>query len=239
VRLDQAFLLSKGSAISALEGFATGTDPSTEILRPFSRPVEVENGFRGLHDALSLLCSRLRRPRTQRDPAPEFEAEGAVIVHQALKDLPEELLGDPEFWLWLTIFQCRDIVKWRHGDDAKWLNYGMEGRLEGLICRMFFRAHLVFAESAQDPYELARRGSQDFWRAFMIRRNYASVKPMAMAVARRVNFTDGSNLDLNQVRRLGPKITQLNSSYSYELLDEARCDRFVEREAMKLFSGGG
>lgn len=236
---DQAFLLSKGAAITILEDLARGSEPSTEILRPFPSLVKVEGSFRGLHDSLKSLCDALPRPKGPRDGSPVFESEGAVIVHKALQHLPEELLGDSEFWLWMNIFQCRDVVQWRMGDNASWGNYGVEGKFEGLICRMFFRAHLVYSDHESDPYILARKGSQDFWRSFMLRRNYAAVKPMARAVAQRVNFSGSGNLDDAQVRILGPKITQLNSSYSYELLDQGRCEKFVDREAATLFPDAG
>jgi len=235
---DQAFLLPKGAAMSVLQTVLDGIDPSSEILRPFSHLVEVEGGFRGLHDNLKELTLRLGNPKSN-DARSEFESEGCVIIHRALSNLPDELINDGEFWLWLTIYQCRDIVEWRHGSDAKFGNFGLEGKFEGLMCRMFMRAYLVFSETDQDPYELARRGTQDFWRAFMIRRKYGSVKAMARAFARHVNFYFDQALSDDEVRLLGPKVTQLNSIYSYELLSEAQCREFVGREHSRLFPSDG
>lgn len=136
--------------------------------------------------------------------------------------------------MWLTIYGCRDIVQWRHLENAKPHNYGVEDKFEGLICRLFFRSQLVYDSTAPDPYLLAKRGSQDFWRSFMIRRNYAAVPTMARAVARCVNFLSEEGLDDDAVRLLGPKITQLNGSFSYELMDDALCESFVLSEANRL-----
>jgi hypothetical protein len=231
---DQAFILPKGAAMSVLQGIRDGVEPSTEILRPYAVLVNVPGGFRGLHDDLKTLTLRLGSPKSNEARA-EFEAEGCVLIHRALRELPDDLLEDAEFWMWLTIFQCRDIVEWRMGADAKFGNFGLEGKLEGLICRMFMRASIVHSESDQDPYSLARIGTQDFWRSFMIRRNYASVKSMARAFARVVNERREGALSDQDVRKLGPKITQLNSTYAYELLDERQCFTFVKREFDRLF----
>lgn len=232
---EQAFLLPKAAAASVLESAAQGMEPSLDLLKPFPRLVQVDGGFSGLRSSLKALCSSLPRPKSSRDSSPEFESQGAIIVHKALRHLPEELLGDAEFWLWMNVCQCRDIVTWRHGDEAHVGNYGMEAKIEGLLCRMFMRAHLVFLESDPDPYELARKGTQDFWRSFMLRRNYACVKPMARAIARRVNFgREGIEDDL--VRKLGPRLTQLHGSYAYEMFDADRCASFVESELGKVLS---
>ena len=233
MKSDQAFLLTKGNAISLLQSLRGGTEPSGELLKPYPNLVEVDGGFRGLHDSLKDLCDVVGSPRSK-DARAEFEAEGCIIVHKALKNLPDDLIDDPDFWLWATIFLARDVVHWRHGPSASYGNYGIEDRFEGLLSRMFLRAHLVYSETASDPYELARRGTQDFWRSFMIRRNYASVRTMARAVARRVNFEERGVLSDSDVRIVGPKITQLNSTYSYELFDEARCLEFVDREVRRL-----
>jgi hypothetical protein len=235
---DQAFLLSKTTAHTVLEGISNGIDPAPELLRPFPSLVSVHGGFRGLHSSLTALCKSLPQPKGRRDGSPEFESDGAILVHQALRDLPTNLLEDSEFWLWLTIYQCRDIVSWRHGVDASLGNFGVEARFEGLMCRMFLRAHLVYQSDADDPYELSRKGTQDFWRSFMIRRNYASVKDMARAFARHVNFQEAKNLIDDEVRQLGPKITQLNSSFAYEFMSEPQCYSFVTKESTRLFSDG-
>jgi hypothetical protein len=235
---DQAFLLSKGIAISVIEDLRLGNEPSGELGRSFSPLVEVPGGFRGLHDSLKAVCDKLPRPKSQRDSCQEFEVEGSIITHKALKNLPDELLGDAEFWLWLTISQCRDIVQWRHGDNASLGNFGLEDKNEGLLRRLFLRADMVFSEADSDPYLLARKGTQDFWRSFMIRRNYASVKTMARAFAKRVNFSEGSNLEDSQVRILGPKITQLHSTFTYELLDDSQCEGFVRRESERVLTDG-
>lgn|GEM_PF-4967071 len=235
---DQAYLLPKGCATSALHSVHDGTEPTAEILKPYSTLVKVEGGFRGLHHDLKNLTKRLGSPKLYEARA-EFEAEGCVIVHKALKHLPNELIDDEEFWLWLTIYQCRDIVQWRHGEGAKFGNYGLEGKFEGLLCRMYLRAHVVFLDSENDPYALARMGTQDFWRSFMIRRNYASVKSMARAFATVVNNSPNGALSDDVVRKLGPKITQLNCSYTFELLDEHQCTLFVKRELARLFPDYG
>lgn len=239
---EQPFLLSKENAYRVLPKRDKETkrleadlkELPQEILRPYRQLVQMESGFRALHDELLALTAQCPTPKYVRQPCPEFEAEAAVIVHKALKVLPEELLIDKEFWLWLTIYVCRDIVRWRHTPAGGLDNYGVGDKTEGLLCRLFMRAQLVYDASETDPYRLALRGTQDFWRSFMIRRNYASVKPMARAFAHAVNFKAETAMTDDQVRVLGPKITQLNGTYTYEVLTETNCSEFVLIEAERL-----
>jgi hypothetical protein len=239
---EQPFLLSRENAYRVLPNRNSETkmleadlaELPQDTLRPYRQLVQMESGFRALHDELLGLAALCPTPKYVRQPCPEFEAEAAVIVHKALRVLPEELLIDKEFWLWLTIYVCRDIVRWRHTSGGSLDNYGVGDMTEGLLCRLFMRAQLVYDASDADPYRLAQRGTQDFWRSFMIRRNYASVKPMARAIAHFVNFSAEVPLSDEQVRILGPKITQLNGTYTYEVLNETSCSDFVLVEAKRL-----
>lgn len=151
----------------------------------------------------------------------KFEAEACAIVHKFLKFNPQ-VFSDSGFWIWLAVTQLSAIVEWRHGGadrPAALANYGIGNRIENLIFRMWLRAELVFDQTANDPYWLAKRGDQDLWRSHILRQNYANVRELTKTLIKFQCQPDGNRLGTEGIRELAKRIRRLRANIMFEFLN--------------------
>lgn len=171
--------------------------------------------------------------------ANEFEAEAATAIHQAAA-VPAEVLGDPDFWLWLAVVHFSDIVEWRYGNPEKGTglpNYGIGARNENLLYRLWLRADLVLDEQSADRYHLAKRGQIDFYRSHLFRQGYANARNFARALLRFQYPSDDAaapRLKVDDVRELVKRLRRLRANLFLEILDEKECRKVIEDEAGRL-----
>jgi hypothetical protein len=111
-----------------------------------------------------------------------IDAKLRPIVHSNLSNLEPEILGDRDFWRYLSAVRFFSLVSQRHqktrksspveGLDGNLANFGClrEEVKESLIYRLYFGADLSYdATNRKDPYHLARIHDVDLWQSHIIR----------------------------------------------------------------------
>lgn len=167
----------------------------------------------------------------------EFEALAGPPVHQLLPEHPA--LADPEFWNWLAITYCQEIVDWRYGTKRNPQNFGVGGAAENFPYRLWLRAEVSRAEGAKDEYELARMGDVDFWRSHIFRQGYGEVRHFARALVKFQFPIAGGHkprLKVSEIRGLAKRLKRARSNLSFEVMSEGRALRFIESEWERLAS---
>ncbi|GIV03748.1 MAG: hypothetical protein KatS3mg015_2578 [Fimbriimonadales bacterium] len=198
---------------------------------------DVEQVLPALARELSEIKSRYPERLSRRDPAGgKFEAEACAEIHRALPFDPQ-MLADYEWWTWLAVFRFRELVDWRHGGEAGHAapaNFGIGNGSENLLYRMWLRADVGYDPNRSDPYELARRGDQDFWRSHVFRQGYGRCRSLVKALIR-YQFPDGSidrpTLKIDEIRELAKRLRRLHPNIFFEYLAEEDAYRLVQQEA--------
>ena len=202
-------------------------------------------------EALQGLQALVRR--IDRDPLPksmgqEFEAPASAVLHEKL-DLPAEIAGSRDFWLWLTFGAAEggfvDLVDWRFGGTASSdANYGI-GTLssirEGLFARLWWRG--FSGRSGYDDeacYEYARVGSVDLWRSHFIRPEIGRCREVVEAFLRAKHPTPASAaaMTVDEERALSKRLTVLNATICFELLAPAEIDSIIRKELKEIRNEG-
>lgn len=198
---------------------------------------DVEKVIPALAETLDEIKSKYPERLRRRDPAGgNFEAEACPELHKALPFDPQ-MLADYEWWMWLAVFHFRELVDWRHGGEtglAAPANFGIGNRSENLLYRMWLRADAGFDPDRSDPYELARRGDQDFWRSHVFRQGYGRCRSLVRALIL-YQFPDGSagnpSLDTGEMRELAKRLRRLHPNVFFEYLDANTAYELVKAEA--------
>lgn len=168
-------------------------------------------------------------------PAPDaqFEAAAAPIIHQHLQ-LPEEIAGNRDFWTWFTFVAAQgDFIhvvnrRYKSGLMSDDRNFGIvthSNLYEGLFARIWWRGHCFYDETANDPYDTARRGYVDLWISHVLRQNYGASKTMAKALIEFLFPKKGqiSGHDSEIIRALPKLVCAENSVTAFELLTVDEC----------------
>ena len=226
------------SAITALEALRSGREPTMSAVETRGTGPELSTSIvEALAGDLIRVKERYPKAIGQRDPTGgRYEAEACPLVHEAVpKDA--EMLADYDFWTWLAVVATRDIVEWRHGGKAGVAagpNFGIGKRDENLLYRMWLRADMGFQDGMKDPYELARRGDQDFWRSHVFRQGYSSSRTLVRAL---VGYQfpgankPGPTLKTLEIRDLAKRLRRVHANLMFEALDLDGARAVVEREA--------
>ena len=178
--------------------------------------------------------------KSKADPvANAFEGKASRVVHEGMQ-IDNEVLADPEFWIWLAVTHFPDVVEWRYRygkeDSAAQLpNYGVGSRTENLLYRLWLRAELVLDEEASDRYHLANAGQIDFYRSHLFRQGYANARNFARALLRfqypkKSNPTE-PNLKTLEIRDLVKRLRRMRSNLFLEILPEEECRAVIQAEA--------
>lgn len=172
--------------------------------------------------------------------ANSFEALGARAIHSHVR-VSEEILADPDFWLWLAVVHFCDIVEWRYGNPASGTsaaNYGVGARSENLLYRLWLRAELVLDEHAPDVYHLCDHGQIDFYRSHLFRQGYANARNFARALLRfqYPNKSEATEpfLKVAQIRELVKRLRRIRANLFMEILDEGECGKVIEGEVASV-----
>lgn len=226
-------------AAETLEALRRGESPAEEqVMEARGAGTDhVQDVLPALEEALYRIKSRYPNRLGLRDPAGgRFEAEACSEIHRLLPFDPD-MLADYEFWSWLAVFRFRELVDWRHGGDAgraAAANFGIGSGKENLLYRMWLRADAGYRPGEGDPYELARRGDQDFWRSHVSRQGYGMCRSLVRALVR-YQFPDGSSdrptLSILEIRELAKRLRRLHPNVLFEYLDEESAYLLVAKEA--------
>ena len=190
----------------------------------------------GLREELAVIRAEFPEGLKNQKDGNRFEALAARAVHEGVPNHPE-VVGDPDFWIWLAVVQFRDIVEWRYGNPPEGTglaNYGIGARVENLLYRSWLRAELLLDEDARDRYHLSEAGQIDFYRSHLFRQGYANARNFARALLRfQYPHKDRAapNLKVGQIRELVKRLRRLRANLFLEILEEGECRKVIEAEA--------
>lgn len=102
----------------------------------------------------------------------QYESELCSRTHQALKDLPNEILDDPKFWQYLAVNYFSVFIMWRETKAlgrGNILTYFKATPNYAIPLRLFLRGQAVV--EATGKYDLAAAIPQatDFWRSHILK----------------------------------------------------------------------
>jgi hypothetical protein len=208
-------------------------------------------------DALEELRTKLLRLKKKypaklraKDPqGGKFESDACALVHACLSDLDRRALADHDFWTWLAVDFLADILEWRFGADgrpAQPANYGIGTRTENMYFRLWLRADLGKV-SGSDPYELAKFGDQDLWRAHLLRQGYANARSIVRALLKLQagKLMHGSKPakkvagghEPEGVRMLAKRLRRVRANVVFEYLTPVQADALVFELSSDLKKG--
>lgn len=202
------------------------------------------NAVEALQDLRSLAKS------LDRDPLPasmgqNFEAPASARLHKKL-NLPATFAGSRDFWLWLTFAAAEggyvDLVDWRFGRGTiADSNYGIgtaSSIREGLLARLWWRGEKGHgAGETGEPYAYAKTGSVDLWRSHFIRPEIGRCRELVEAFLRAKHPQNDPNrvaLSVDEERELSKRLTMLNATMAFEVLDPEEIDRIIERAVQEI-----
>jgi len=185
---------------------------------------------------LAALKSRFPDGLKSAKSANAFEAQGARVIHSRV-NVGEEIIADPDFWLWLGVVHFSEIIEWRYGAPAggtNVANYGVGARSENLLYRLWLRAELVLDDEAADRYHLCDHGQVDFYRSHLFRQGYANARNFARALLK-FQYPDKAEatrpfLKIDQIRELVKRLRRVRSNLFMEILEESECRKVIEGE---------
>jgi len=136
----------------------------------------IEDTLKNLEDEIVSLISQSNAIR------PTIDCQLRPMIHAHLCNLDEEVLGDRDFWRYLSSIRFRNLVSSRHpksnksaaadGLDANLNNFGAlrEDVKESLFFRLYLGAELAYdPANRKDHYHLSRVHDVDLWQSHIIR----------------------------------------------------------------------
>lgn len=170
----------------------------------------------------------------------DFEGVASEEVHKRVPSHPA--LADPEFWIWLALMHCEEVVQRRYGGSQNAKNFGVGGAGENLLYRLWLRAEIAYDAGAKDSYALSRFGDIDFWRSHIFRQGYGDVRSFARALLE-FQFPAKSKrkarLKILEIRALVKHLKRARSNLMFEVMTEARAVEFIESEWNRLAPATG
>lgn len=170
----------------------------------------------------------------------DFEAAASEEVHKRLPAHPA--LADAEFWIWLTLTHCEEVVERRYAGSQNAKNFGIGGAGENLLYRLWLRAEIAYDADAKDHYVLSRFGDIDFWRSHIFRQGYGDVRGFARALLEfqfPAKAKRKPRLKIIEIRALAKHLKRARSNLMFEVMTEARAVAFIESEWERLAPATG
>lgn len=165
----------------------------------------------------------------------DFEAAAGAEVHRRLP--PHPALADAEFWIWLALVHCEEVVERRYAGSQNAKNFGVGGAGENLLYRLWLRAEISYDGDAKDHYALSRFGDIDFWRSHIFRQGYGDVRRFARALLEfqfPAKAKRKPRLKIVEIRALAKHLKRARSNLMFEVMTEARAVEFIESEWDRL-----
>ena len=215
--------------LPAIRGGSTRT---AQRARPEQREIKVDGeGGDDVDDVLESvrevtrvgIARRMHESGSRRDA---IEGELALKLHEEMTGLPDQVLGDPDFWRFVALDTVRDFVFWRDGDECSPASFGLNSATRIPDCvplRMFNRAHIslsVARRSKLDAKSVATSGGADFWKSHVFRvQNRYDPRVVEFMVGA---LHDGRLRSVSEVRDMAKRIRQERSNLVIELLEDER-----------------
>jgi hypothetical protein len=188
-----------------------------------------------------LLVHQAKRLRDGGLDKDEVEGMLAVALHGVMSELPPQVLGDPDFWRYVSLGMAPDFVAWRDGENCSPASYGLQSGLRIPDCvplRMFNRAHIgqqVSSILSTDVAEACRLGGADFWQSHVLRvQNRFDSRVVAALIAA---MQDGRLPRAEEMRLAAKKIRQERSNLVLELMEQGESINVVNSLVNEISTG--
>lgn len=202
-----------------------------------------------INESILRLKNDVANKNVQSSDRINLEYEVGKILYEKLMNVNYIILTDSDFWRWFTIAHpdLLSVAAWRHDKtldtvhEMQKVNLGIGNIREGFYSRAWMRIHLSYDENAKDPYHLACRGDQDFWRSHILRQSYAKSPAMVRALIKfqYPNLNGPSNLKASGdsptgIRRLARNLSASLSTIAIDAFDEDDAYNFIETIYQKM-----
>ncbi len=216
------YIVPRDAGRKAYQLFSEGRMDEAEAL------LEEREDVRGTEDGTDVLRSveEFESALVELDESAKgSELEVALVepIHRALRSA-REAVGDRDFWSWLSLSRriVRDTIVRRHDEDGRFpkaANFGLGSPAEGLCWRAYFRAEVTADGEAAD-YELARRGTQDFWRSHVLRLTYSGCRHFVRVWVDYCYPNGRARFSVSDIRELQKRVLRSYAVRPFELMDE-------------------
>lgn len=221
-------VLTRKEALAYIAGRQSGTVVES-ALQPGQSSATSEDWWDEIDEALSSVMKVWRQEDLTRFES-QIKRDGlegvlAAVLHQGMKGLPASVLTDRDFWRYCAAYMY-DFIVWRQPTttvSALYPYFGLKGESLGSAdCvpqRMFGRAHIVLAASAQgdpDPYELAKFGAADVWISHIlrVRNSYAP-----LVVRELLDGVRAGRFKTDTIREVAKDLKRVRSNVLFEALE--------------------
>ena len=163
----------------------------------------------------------------------QYESEICGKVHQAIKDLPYEILDDRKFWQYLSVQFFSVFITWRESEALKNGNILRYFRATGVECiplRLYLRGQVVFESTGKYDLASAIPEGTDFWRSHILRVKTGRDRNIVRVL---VEMQRDKRLLTKQLRSLARLINRMRANVFLSEYDVARGKSIVD-ELRKL-----
>ena len=194
------------------------------------RAVRGDPGEVDIDYAFSELSEQVSRDAAQRlsqgESPDHVEGQLSLALYEALRSVPAQALGDPDFWRYIAVEQVREFVYWRDGESCSHASFGLKSQRRIPDCvplRMFNRAHLAQKISNIGPIsdvDVVTGGGADFWQSHVLRvQNRFDPRLVRLLVEA---MGDNSIPNVGVLREVAKEIRQIRSNVVLDLVAEGR-----------------
>lgn len=177
----------------------------------------------------------------------EIDFKNSIILYEALKDLPNYILTDEKFWLWLYFEKfykvTKSMMKIKGASTIKdhWtFEQGVRrGLMFGVLSRCFYRVALTVEEYKPDKYELTRwiiqspeRYRNLTWRSFSSEKHL--VRGIIRAEKKAVDEYGYENNDF--YAEIAKYISQIGSVRLLDVIEENDIENMVYNKMTELYN---
>lgn len=187
-----------------------------------------------LHEQLSEIRLKYEDKNMKRCGG-NVDAEIVEAIHSCFQSQTNVYeLSQPGFWMWLSNMAIDgffwDFIKWRFGDDAALINWGITTSvnflIEGYFSRAWLKGHKMYNPEYSDPYKYARIGSSDIWRSHILRQEFGQDQEFVKAFLDTI-YSNGLNND--KIRKvLIPAIRAWTANATFSHLNYAECKNLLQ-----------
>lgn len=167
----------------------------------------------------------------------QYEGELCAKTHQALKDLPVEILDDPKFWQYLAVNYFSVFIIWRESKalgNGNIMTYFNATSTYSIPLRLYLRGQAIF--EATNEYDLAAAipESTDFWRSHILKVQTGRARQISCAFA---EMQRDNRMVTKQLRNLASTINKMWANiYLYEY--DSKSSKTFLKECRKRSESG-
>jgi hypothetical protein len=188
-----------------------------------------EDEVQRLVEELTDLTNRLPRNDAGRRA---FDQQAAVLLAEYLP-LQRGDAAEKRFWQWLAVTQAREVVRWRWAHLGKIAENRWMGGWKDTFRRLWLRSQIVHEPGRSAPFELARRGDEDFW-VGIIEREIAECATLVRVLVRAFfpsnrESSRASKQRMEHYRSTIKRLRQIRPCRVFERMNEEEVQALVEQ----------